>query len=183
MRDTDWCLPTSKKTKSDTNLTICSYYITHVFQSESIPYSCLNVKELLAQNKHNLNFKWLQWEWNPQALSLLTNTHLAKLAKWLSCVVSNCLYGAFDFMFLSCNVCVLDKKQYSQMQLTDKYSQHSSIIHAVWLNGRVFVHKLSGCGFESYCSHWYISVSEIFRIKEYPNLFGCEHVTGKPVPN
>ena len=36
---------------------------------------------------------------------------------------------------------------------TDKYLQHSSIIWPVWLNGCVFVYKLSGCGVESSCSH------------------------------
>ena len=30
--------------------------------------------------------------------------HLAKLAKWLSCVVSNSLYGAFESTLLSCHV-------------------------------------------------------------------------------
>ena len=30
--------------------------------------------------------------------------HLAKLAKWLSCVVSTYLYGEFNCMFLSCHV-------------------------------------------------------------------------------
>ena len=38
---------------------------------------------------------------------------------------------------------------YSQMHRTDKYSQHSSIIWTVWLNGWVFVYELSGCVFES----------------------------------
>ena len=42
---------------------------------------------------------------------------------------------------------------YSQMRRTDKYSQHSSIIWAVWLNGCVFVYELSGCGFKSRCCH------------------------------
>ena len=37
-------------------------------------------------------------------------------------------------------------------QRTDKYSQHSSIICPVCLNGWVFVYKLSGCGFKSSCS-------------------------------
>ena len=45
-------------------------------------------------------------------------------------------------------------KTYSQMHRTDKYSQHSSIIWPAWLNGWVFVYELSGCGFESSCSHW-----------------------------
>ena len=33
-----------------------------------------------------------------------TLNHLAKLAKWLSCVVSTYLYDAFDCMFLSYHV-------------------------------------------------------------------------------
>ena len=33
-----------------------------------------------------------------------TLNHLPKLAKWLSCVLSTYLYGAFDSMFLSCHV-------------------------------------------------------------------------------
>ena len=37
--------------------------------------------------------------------------------------------------------------------LCDKYLQHSSIIWPVWLNGWVFIYELSGCGFESICSH------------------------------
>ena len=39
------------------------------------------------------------------------------------------------------------------MHRADKYSQHSSIIWPVWLNGWVFVYELSGCGFNSSCSH------------------------------
>ena len=49
-------------------------------------------------------------------------------------------------------------RTYSQMHRTDKYSQHSSIIWPVWPNGWVFVYELSGCGFESNCSHWIINV-------------------------
>ena len=50
--------------------------------------------------------------------------------------------------------CVHDMiRTYSQMHDTDEYSKHSSIICSVWLNGWVFVYELSGCGFESSCSH------------------------------
>ena len=45
------------------------------------------------------------------------------------------------------------------MHRTDKYSQHSSVIWPVWLNGCVFVYELSGCGFKSRCSH---SILELF---------------------
>ena len=44
-------------------------------------------------------------------------------------------------------------RTYSQMHRTDKYSQHSSIIWPVWLNGWVFVYELRGCGIESSCTH------------------------------
>ena len=40
---------------------------------------------------------------------------------------------------------------YSQMHCTDKYSQYSSIIRPIWLNGWVFLYELSRCGFESCC--------------------------------
>ena len=49
--------------------------------------------------------------------------------------------------------CVRGMITYSHMHCTDKYSQHSSIIWSVWLNGWVFVYGLSGCGFESRCCH------------------------------
>ena len=45
------------------------------------------------------------------------------------------------------------RSSYSKMHRTDKYSPHSSVIWLVWLNGWVFVYELSGCGFESSCSH------------------------------
>ena len=42
-----------------------------------------------------------------------TLNHLAKLAKWLSCVVSTYLYCAFDCMLLSCHVRVSVNPLYS----------------------------------------------------------------------
>ena len=44
-------------------------------------------------------------------------------------------------------------RTYSQMQHIDKFSQHTSIIWAVWPNGSVLVYKLSSFGFKSRCSH------------------------------
>ena len=35
-------------------LTVCYYHVTHTFQSESTLYSCLNVKEFLARNRHDI---------------------------------------------------------------------------------------------------------------------------------
>ena len=74
------------------HLTVCSYHVTHVFQSESTPYSCLNVKKLLARNRHDI--------WS----------------------LSDC--------------------NGTRMHRTDKYSQHSSNIWLVWVNGWVIVYEL-----------------------------------------
>ena len=35
-------------------LSVCSYHVTYAFQSESTFYSCLNVKELLAQSRRKI---------------------------------------------------------------------------------------------------------------------------------
>ena len=71
------------------------------------------------------------------------------------------LFWARSFLtFRQCKKCGFTLKlvrniiiTYSQMQSTDKYSQHSSIIWPVWLNGWVFIYKLSGCGFKLRCCH------------------------------
>ena len=41
----------------------------------------------------------------------------------------------------------------SQMHHTAKNSLHSSVIWPVWLNGWVFIYKLTGCKFLSCCCH------------------------------
>ena len=185
------------------HLTVCSCHVTYAFQSEFTLYICLNVKELLARSRREI-WSLSDCNWTRTHNHLVdkrTLNHLAKLAKWLSCVVSTYLYGAFDCMFLSCHVRVSEwihtlylpecqgtpcskqawnlkfkiwsfldiqaniecwftlkrvcdmTRTHSQMHRTDKYSQHSSIIWPVWLIGWVFVYDLSGCGFESSCSH------------------------------
>ena len=70
-----------KKTKMHMNtLTKCSCHVTYVFQTQSILYICLNVKEFLAWNRREI---WSLSDYN------LTRTHdhlvrKASLAKWLS---------------------------------------------------------------------------------------------------
>ena len=73
---------------------------------ESTLYSCLNVKELLAGGRRHI---WRLSDCNGtrthnHLLRQRTLNHLAKLAKWLSRVVSTYLYDAFDWMFLSSHV-------------------------------------------------------------------------------
>ena len=85
---------------------VCYFHVTCTFQSESSPYSCLNVKELLAPNRCDI---WALSDNNvirtqKHLVHKRTLNHLAKLAKCLSCVVSTYLYGAFDCMSLSCHI-------------------------------------------------------------------------------
>ena len=40
--------------KEKLSSTICSYHVTYAFQSESTLYICLNVKQILAQNRRNI---------------------------------------------------------------------------------------------------------------------------------
>ena len=65
----------------------------------------LNVKELLARIRCQICLK----ESNDirshnHFVRQGTINHLAKVAKWLSCLLSTYLYGAFDIMLLSCHV-------------------------------------------------------------------------------
>ena len=61
---------------------------------------CRNVKKLLAwSRRHIWSLSDSNWIWTHNHLvRKQTLNHLAKLAKWLSCVVSTYLYGAFDCM-------------------------------------------------------------------------------------
>ena len=38
------------------------FHVMYAFQSESTPYSCLNVKELLAQSRHKI-WRWSDCNW------------------------------------------------------------------------------------------------------------------------
>ena len=69
---------------------------------------CLNVKELLSQS---LDHIWSFSDSNGirthnHVVCKWTLNHLARLAKWLSCVVSTYLYGAFDCTLLLCHILV-----------------------------------------------------------------------------
>ena len=88
------------------HLIVCFYHVTYEFESESTLYSCLNVKELLARSRRHI---WTLSECNGtrthnHLLRKRTLNHSPKLVKWLSFAVSTFLYGAFDYVFLSCHV-------------------------------------------------------------------------------
>ena len=103
----------------------------YAFQSESTLYSCLNVKELLAQSR----------------LEIWTSDFAPALSKEFLDIQETIEYG-----FTLKRVRDMTRA-YIQMHRTDKYSQHNSIISPVWLKGWVFVYQLNGCEFESGCSH------------------------------
>ena len=44
-------------------LTVCSCHVTYAFQSEFTLYSCLNVKELLAESRCKI-WRWSDCNWN-----------------------------------------------------------------------------------------------------------------------
>ena len=106
--------------------------------------------------------------WLPFLLTTQLN-YLASLAKWLSVRLRTkwlwvrIQLQSLKLQFLDIQAtieCGFTLKPvhgmmiiYSLVHLIDKYSQHSSIVWPVWLNGWVFVYELSGYGFESSCSH------------------------------
>ena len=80
-------------------LVACFYHVTYAF------HSCLNIKELLAQNRRNIwslsdcNGTWA----DNHLVRTRTLNHLAKLAKRLSCVVRTNLYLIWlHFLIISC---------------------------------------------------------------------------------
>ena len=79
-------------------MTLCSCHVMYTFQSESTLYSCLNVKELLARSRHEI-WRLSDCNWTQTQNHLVRKrrlNHLAKLAKWLRCVLSTYLYGVFE---------------------------------------------------------------------------------------
>ena len=74
---------------STMHLAVCSYHIAYAFQSESILYSCVNVKKLLARNRRKIcSLSDCNGTWTHKHLVCKrTLNHLAKLAKWLSSVL------------------------------------------------------------------------------------------------
>ena len=71
-----WCIiekTFSMKRTINTLLVVCSYHVMYAFQNESTFYSCLNVKELLARNRHDI---WSLSDWNG------ARTHKFLVCKW-----------------------------------------------------------------------------------------------------
>ena len=83
------------------NLTVCSCHVTCAFQSESTLCSCLNV---LGRRRPEI-WSLSDCNWTRSQNHLVrkrTLNYLAKLEKWLTCVLSTYLYYAVNCMFFSC---------------------------------------------------------------------------------
>ena len=71
------------------HLTAWSDHVTYVSSCESTLYSCLTVKELLARNRHIWNLSDCNGTGTQNHLVCKgTRNHLAKLVKWLSCIMN-----------------------------------------------------------------------------------------------
>ena len=129
--------------------TVYSYHVTNTFQSESLLYSCLSVKEIRAWNRHDI------WSWSDCNRTWTYNHLVCKQTSDITPVSSKAFLdtqATIECVFTQ--KCLHDMiRTYSQVHCTDKYSQHSSVIWPVRLNGWVFIYELIGCCFESYCSH------------------------------
>ena len=91
---------------STAHLIVCSYHFTYAFQSESALCIWVNVKELFPQNRRDIRSlsDYNATGTHNHLVHKLTLNHLGKLTKSSSWIVTTYLYGAFDLMFLSCQV-------------------------------------------------------------------------------
>ena len=96
----------------------CMLLSCHVWVSRVNPYSVvwLNVKKLLVQSSRHI---WSlsgsnEIRTHNYLVCKQTLNYLVKLAKWLSCVVSTYLYGAFDCKLLSCHIQVFRVNSHSE---------------------------------------------------------------------
>ena len=133
-------------------MTICYYHITWEFQSESTLYSCLDFKEILAQNRCHI---WSLSDSNKirthnDLVRKQIFNHLTKLAKWFSCVVSTyhltlCYYYAtYEFQSKSTLYSCSNLQELIYWNRRHNWS---------WLNGWVSINELSIFGLESHWCH------------------------------
>ena len=85
------------------SLTVCSCHVTYAFPSESTLYSYLNVKELIARSRREIwrlsDCNWTQT--HNHLVQKQTHNHLAKLNKWLSCIVSSFSFLVYYILYFS----------------------------------------------------------------------------------
>ena len=119
------------------DLTLSSCHVKYAFQSESTLYICMNVKEFVARSRRET------WRWSDCNCTRTQNhlvlqrtlNHLAKVAKWLSCVLSTYLYGAFACIMLLCHVRISEwiKTLYFPECQGTPWSNQARNLNAKWL--------------------------------------------------
>ena len=134
-----------------------------MFQSEATLYSCLNAKELLARKMRNI---WRLSDCN----GIRTYIHLVrkrKLNRIIKCTVQISTQKIAQSFKASLakwlSVRLRTKWFWIRVRLQSRKLNHLSHLLKLAVNGWVFVYKLSGCGFESRCSHFiYLSICLFF---------------------
>ena len=89
-------------------LPACYHYFTYALQSESILYTCINVKEPISGNRCViLSLSDKNEIWNSiHLVRKWTLNHLDRLDKYWAVLYGTFLYCVFDCMLLSCHVSV-----------------------------------------------------------------------------
>ena len=122
-------------------LTVCSCHVTYAFQSESTLYSCLNIKELLTQNRCKIwsLAKWLSVHLQIKWLQVQVQFTVTQTSNFAPISSKEFLDIQATRVWIHFEMHTWHEKTYSQMPHTDKYSQHSFIIKEASLAKRLSV--------------------------------------------
>ena len=106
----------------------------YVFQNQSTLYSCLNVKEFLAWSRCEIwSLSDCNWTWTQHHLvHKRTLNHLAKLARWLSCVHHSNNYSQHSSMLKWLSVCLWTKWLWVWVQLQKLRCYHFFIAEIIF---------------------------------------------------
>ena len=143
-------------------MSVCSCNVTYAFQGESTLYSCLNVKDRLAWNRHEIwSLSDCNWTWNHNHL---VHKQTLNCSHWnfrfRACVEQGVPWHSGNYrVWIHSEMRKWHDKNIQSNALYRKvFTTQLNNLKPVWLNGWVFVfgkfvYELSGCGFESSCSH------------------------------
>ena len=112
------------------NLDWMLHHVTYVFQSESPLYSCLNVKELLVQNRSNI--KTLS-----DSSGIWTHNHL--ILKWTLNYLAKLWLDGWVFAYKLCG-CRFQSRccRLNNLQCRTKYLEENRVIQQNWIGEEKF---------------------------------------------
>ena len=108
--------------------------------SSSAAVSLFTSNTFRIEQKYLSAQKWTGFEATTTWFVKKALNHLAKLAKWLSCVVSACLYGAFDCAILSGYM-----RDISSLSESNRIRTHNHVVRKLTLNHLVKLVKWLRC--------------------------------------